>query len=150
MQLIIIMNIKILINEFYTLLLYQAKKHDITILRESTFFQTIDHELGAWIVLADKGYVGIETELIAPALKDSSKKRKKFNETVNHHQTFWKAFNDARNDSERQFAQFFYNRFKILGNWPGRSKDTFNEWARCVVCCIILFNSSRLRNQQIL
>ena len=128
----------------------EAKKHDITILRESTFFQNVEEMLNGWTVLADKGYIGIETDLIAPAHKRQSKKRKDFNQTAKNCKTFWKAFNDARNDSERQFAQFFYNKFPLLGNWPGKSKNTFNEWARSVVCCIVLYNSMRLRNAQML
>ena len=128
----------------------EAKKHDITILRESDFFQNVDERLEGWLVLADKGYIGIETDLIAPAHKRESKKRKEFNKNTKNSKTFWKEFNDARNDSERQFAQFFYNKFKILGDWPGKSKTTFNEWARCVVCCIVLYNSVRMQKQQFL
>ena len=128
----------------------EARKHDITILRESAFFQNVDEKLEGWIVLADKGYIGIETQLIAPAHKRKSKKRKAFNEATKNCKTFWKEFNDARNDSERQFAQFFYNKFPLLGNWPGKSKNTFNEWARSVICCIVLYNSTRLLKQQIL
>ena len=129
---------------------HEAKKHDITILRESTFFQNIDEELNGWTILADKGYIGIETDLIAPAHKRESRKRKEFNKATKNCKSFWKAFNDARNDSERAFAQFFYNKFPLLGNWPGKSKNTFNEWARSVVCCIVLYNSIRMKNQQLL
>ena len=128
----------------------EAKKHDITVLRESNFFRNADERLDGWLVLADTGYVGIKTNLIAPAHKRDSKVRKEFNEQAKNCQSFWRAFKDARNDSERQFAQFFYNKFKILGDWPGKSKDTFNEWARCVVCCIVIYNFIRIQRQQVL
>ena len=123
----------------------EAKKHDIMILRESHFFQNVDEHLEGWIVLADKGYIGIETDLIAPAHKRESKKRKEFNKVTRNCKTFWKEFNEARNDSERQFSHFFYNKFPLLGNWTGKSKNTFNEWARCLVCCIILYNYVKLK-----
>ena len=128
----------------------EAKKHDITILRESSFFQNVEQQLDGWLVLADKGYIGIESELIAPAHKRESKKRKEFNRTNKYCKTFWKSFNDARNDSERQFSHFFYNKFSLLGNWPGKSKKTFNEWARSVICCLILYNSNILRKNELL
>ena len=126
----------------------EAKKHDIEILRESNFFQNIDNLLDGWIVLADKGYIGIESPLIAPVINkkgnNNKKKRSKYSET------FWKSFNDARNDSERAFGQFFYNKFPLLGNWQGKSKNTFNDWARAVVCSIIFYNSVRMENKQFL
>ena len=127
----------------------EAKKHDIEVLRESQFFQNIEEKLNGSIVLADKGYIGSKTNLIIPALNKKSRK-KRVNRMNNMSDSFWKAFNDARNDSERAFGQFFYNKFPLLGNWQGKSKSTFNEWARSVVCCIILYNYVRRKNKQFL
>ena len=104
--------------------------------------------MGGWIVLADKGYIGIETNPIAPAINKKGKKNKK--KRSKKSESFWKAFSDARNDSVRQFAQFFYNKFSILGNWKGKAKDTFVDCGRCVVCCVIFYNSVRLENKQFL
>lgn len=126
----------------------EAKKHDIEVLRESSFFQHIDEMLNGWIVLADKGYIGIETHLIAPVITKKSKKNKRRRSQWS--ETFWKEFNDARNDSERAFGQFFYNKFPLLGNWQGKAANTFSDWARSVVCCVIFYNSVRLQNRQFL
>ena len=120
-----------------------ARKHDITILRESEFYQNVEEVLDGWFILADNGYQGIEkdtSELIISAPKLDSKKRKILP------QLFWKAFRDARNDSERIFAHVFYNKFPLLGDWPGKSKNTFVEWSSSVVCCIIFYNYFKIHS----
>lgn len=118
-----------------------VKKHDITILRESEFYQNVEEILNGWYVLTDNGYQGIERDtnnLIISAPKPTDKRRNLLP------QSFWKAFRDARNDVERKFAHVFYNKFALLGNWPGKSKNTFNEWASSVICCIIMYNYFKL------
>ena len=119
-----------------------AKKHDITVLRESDFLQNVEEILNGWYILADNGYEGIqkETNLIIPAPKLDCKKRKRLPHA------FWKAFRDARNDSERIFGHVFYNKFPLLGNWPGKSKNTFVEWCSSLVCCIILYNYFKIHS----
>ena len=119
-----------------------TKKHDITVLRDSDFMQNVEEILNGWYVLADNGYAGIQKQssLIVPAPKLSSKKRKIYPPS------FWKAFRDARNDSERIFGHVFYNKFPLLGDWPGKSKNTFVEWASSVVCCIILYNYFKIHS----
>ena len=120
-----------------------AKKHDITVLRDSAFIQNVDEVLNGWFTLADSGYIGIEhdTNLIIPAPKLNSDKRKLCS------QLFWRAFKDARNDSERIFAHVFYNKFPLLGNWPGKGENAFKEWCSSVLCCIILYNYFKVYTQ---
>ena len=120
-----------------------AKKHDITVLRESEFIQNVEEILNGWFILADNGYAGIQKDtngLIIPAPKLDSKKRKILSNA------FWKAFRDARNDSERIFGHVFYNKFPLLGNWTGKSKHTFVEWASSLVCCIIVYNYFKIHS----
>lgn len=112
-----------------------ARKHDIRVLRESEFYQNLDEIMDGWYILADKGYIGVDVKSVVPAMdKKKMKQRKRWPKL------FWKQFNDARNDSERTFSHFFYNKFSTLGNWQGKSQNTFVEWSSCVVCCIIMWN----------
>ena len=117
-----------------------ASKHDLTILRESTFFQHIDEVMDGWIIMADKGYVGVESDNVAAAMKKNDKRRRHYSKD------FWKMFNAARADSERVFAHFFYNKFIQLSHWPGKGDKSFTDWAMNVTCCIILYNALKLRN----
>ena len=117
-----------------------ASKHDLTILKESAFYQNIDETLDGWIVMADKGYVGINNDNVAAAMKKNDSRRKTYSKN------FWKMFNGARSDSERVFAHFFYNKFTQLSHWPGKGKHAFIDWAINVTCCIILYNKLKLKN----
>ena len=110
----------------------EGKKHDITVLRESSFYYHLNSILDGWLVLADAGYKN--EGLIAAAVKKNDKRKKKYS------RSFWKTFNAARCDSERVFAHFFSNKFPLLANWKGKSKNTFNEWSLNVICCVILYN----------
>ena len=94
---------------------------------------SLDHRL----VLADKGYVGVQNECksIAVALKKGRKsQRKKFSKQ------YWYNFNSARSQVERVFAHMFSNKFTQLSRWPGKSRDTFLEFCSNVICSIILYN----------
>ena len=121
-----------------------AIKHDITVLRESTFFQNIDEIMDGWIVIADKGYVGTKNHQIAAAMKRPDARRKWYSKR------FWKLFNGARGDSERVFAHFFYNKFTQLSHWPGKGDDAFIRWSKNVACCIMMYNFVKLRNADLL
>ena len=61
---------------------------------------------------------------------------------------YWKKLNVARSDVERIFGDFFYNKFKQLGKWTGKSKATFIEFSANVICCIILYNAIKLNFRQ--
>ena len=110
----------------------EAKKHDVKMLYESAFYYKLDKILNGWICLADKAYVN--EQLIAAGLKNNNKHKKLYSKS------FWLKFNKARGDSEYAFAHFFVNKFKILSNWPGKSADTFDDWALNVTCSIIVYN----------
>ena len=117
-----------------------ASKHDITVLRESHFYNNIDEMMNGWIILADKGYIGVEkdTKCIAAVLKKNMDGRKMFSKN------YWKKLNSARAESETVFAHFFHNKFSQLGAWKGKSKKTFIEWSLNVICGIILYNTMKL------
>ena len=117
-----------------------ASKHDLTVLREAWFYNHIDEIMDGWIILADKGYVGVEkeTSCIAAVLKKKSKGRSKLSKD------YWYKMNVARSDVERIFAHFFHNKFAQLGRWPGKSKTTFLDFSANVTCCIILYNMVKL------
>ena len=119
-----------------------ASKHDVTVLRESWFYNNIEQIMNGWIIIADKGYKN--TTEIAAQVKKNDKRRQNFSKN------FWKTFNSARVDVERVFAHFFYNKFKLLGNWPGKHKKTFEEWSLNVICCIILYNILKIKNQAVI
>ena len=121
-----------------------ARKHDITVLRDAWFYNEIEELMGRWIILADKGYQGVqhETSNIAFVLKINDKNRKRFSDR------FWKQINAARADVERVFAHFFYNKFTQLGAWKGKSGETFQDWALNVICCIIVYNTLKINFQQ--
>lgn len=114
----------------------RASKHDLTILREASFFQHIDEIMGTDIILADKGYVGVnyDSKSIAAVPKSDMEDHEWFSKT------YWRAFNTARGECERIFAEFFYNRFTLLGRWPGKGQHSFTEWSANVTSCIILYN----------
>ena len=72
-----------------------ARKHDIIILRESDFFRNIDAILDGWIVMADKGYVGIGNENVAATMRKNDPRREWYSNQ------FWKVFNNScRQDSK--------------------------------------------------
>ena len=121
-----------------------ARKHDITILRESDFFRNIDETLDGWIVMADKGYVGIGSNNVAATMKKTDPRKEWYSKE------FWKIFNSARGDSERVFAHFFYNKFSQLSKWPGKGKNAFTNWAKNVTCCIVLYNFLKVRNVKVI
>ncbi len=112
-----------------------AKKHDTTVLYESSFYYRLTELLNGWLCLADTAYAN--EEWIAASLKRTNARRH------NWSKTFWSDFTDARGDSERVFAQFFVNKFAILSNWPGKAVDTFDDWAMNVTCCVIVYNYFR-------
>eukprot|EP01084_Bolivina_argentea_P139430 245281_1 len=66
-----------------------ASKHDITVLRESWFYQNIDIIMDGWMILGDKGYLGAqkETKCIAAVL------RKNMEERNNYSRQYWYNFN---------------------------------------------------------
>ena len=114
-----------------------ATKHDIRVLRESWFYQNLNELMDGWIILADKGYVGVHKDginCIAAVLRDNMKARKKFSKQ------YWQSVNIARSDVERIFGDFFYNKFTQLGQWPGKSKKTFTDFSANVICAVILYN----------
>ena len=122
-----------------------AAKHDITILREAWFHPYLNEIMQGWIILADKGYVGIKKDdikCIAPVMKKGMKERKRFAGS------YWHEMNLARSEVERVFAHFFTNKFTQLSKWQGKSKQTFIEFSANVICCIILFNTIKLRFRQ--
>ena len=121
-----------------------ASKHDVTVLRESKFFRNIDQILNGWIVMADKGYVGAKNVHVAAAMKNSDGRKDWYSKE------FWKIFNGARVDSERVFAHFFYNKFTQLSKWPGKGTNAFVDWAKNVLCCIVLYNYTKLRNANVI
>lgn len=117
-----------------------AVKHDITILRESAWFQNLNEVMNGWIIMADKGYLGAKSNNIAAAFRRGMSARDEYSPQ------FWQKFNIARGDSERVFAHFFYNKFSQLGDWRGIGKRSFDDWALNVTCCIILYNIMKLRH----
>ena len=121
-----------------------ASKHDLTVLRESDFFRNIDEILDGWIVMADKGYVGAKNDQIAAAMRKNDDRKDWYSKE------FWKMFNGARVDSERVFAHFFYNKFTQLSRWPGKGSNSFIDWAKNVICCIILYNYTKLKNANVI
>ena len=130
---------------FYTICAFNldksARKHDLTVLRESWFYQNLDEIMNGWIILADKGYIGVQhSKCIAAVLKKGMTGRKHFSKN------YWHQMNAARADSERVFADFFYNKFTQLGAWKGKSKETFVEWSLNVICAIILYNVQKIHN----
>ena len=128
---------------FYTICAFNldasASKHDLTVLRDAWFFQNLEEIMDGWIILADKGYIGIEreTQCIAAALKQGMKRN-------NFSKKYWKQMNAARADSERVFGDFFVNKFTQLGAWKGKSKKTFIDWSLNVICCMIIYNVMKL------
>ena len=133
---------------FYTICAFNldqsASKHDITVLRESWFYQHIETIMNGWIILADKGYIGAEkdTRCVAAVLKKNMEGRKHFSKK------YWYHFNAARADSERVFADFYSNKFTQLSDWKGKSKETFIEWSLNVICGIIFYNVLKLETNQ--
>ena len=122
-----------------------ARKHDITTLRESWFYQYLNELMNGWIILADKGYIGVHKDginCIAAVLRMNMKGRKHFSKE------YWKALNIARSDVERIFGDFFHNKFTQLGKWPGKSAKTFTEFSANVICAIILYNSVKKNFRQ--
>ena len=118
-----------------------SRKHDITVLRESWFYQYLDEIMDGWIILADKGYLGVRHDgikSIAAVLRRNMKGRKAFSDK------FWYKMSVARSEVERVFSHFFWNKFKQLGNWPGISKNTFIEFGANLTCCVILYNSVKI------
>ena len=122
-----------------------ARKHDITVLRESWFYQYLDEIMDGWVILADKGYLGVRKDglkCIAAVLRKNMKGRNAFSDQ------FWHRLSVARSESERIFSHFFWNKFKQLCNWSGKSKNTFIEFGANLTCCVILYNSVKFEFQQ--
>ena len=117
-----------------------TSKHDITILRESSWFQNLEELTNGWIVMADKGYIGHDASNIAACLRSNMSGREKYSPQ------FWEQLKIARSDSERVFAQFFFNKFYQLANWKGKGVNSFKDWALNVTCCIIIYNELKIRN----
>lgn len=120
-----------------------AIKHDLTILRESWFGHELDEVMDGWIILADKGYIGIKSKCVAPVLRMNMRERGSYSKK------YWYKFNVARSDVERIFGDFFHNKFKQLGAWQGKSVTTFTEFSANVICCIILYNSVKMQFRQL-
>ena len=81
-----------------------ARKHDITVLRESWFYEYLDEIMDGWIILADKGYLGARKDgvkCIAAVLRKNMKGRNEFSNQ------FWHKMSVARSESERIFSHFF-------------------------------------------
>lgn len=119
-----------------------SRKNDIRVLRESHWFQNLQELTDGWIIMADKGYVGIKAPNIAFTLK-ANMKREKWSPQ------FWHELTQARADSERVFAHFFVNKFKQLANWPGKGKKAFKDWALNVTCGIIVYNELKFRHAKL-
>ena len=127
-----------------------SAKHDLTILREAPFFQKLNEEMDGWIIMADRGYVGINkphlggSTCIAPIAKKNM-------ETVRprYSKKYWREMNVARGECERVFGQFFHNQFSQLGRWRGQCKDTFIDFSANVVACIILYNVIKMNALEI-
>jgi len=122
-----------------------ARKHDMTVLRESWFYKYLDEIMDGWVILADKGYIGVRKDgvnCIAAVLRRNMKGRKAFSDE------FWHKMSVARSESERIFSHFFWNKFKQLRTWSGKSKDTFIEFGANLTCCVILYNSVKIEFQQ--
>lgn len=116
-----------------------ATKHDVTIFKESSFYQQMEEVLDGWTIMADRGYEGIDDNNIAASMKTPDERRQFYSKE------FWKIFNTARGDSERVFAHFFYNTFHQLSRWPGKGDNSFVDWAKNVTCCIVIYNWLKLR-----
>jgi len=118
-----------------------ARKHDITVLRESWFYHYLDEIMDGWVILADKGYIGVRKDgvkCVAAVLKRNMKGRKAFSDD------FWYKMSVARAEVERIFSHFFWNKFRQLRTWSGKSKDTFIEFGANLTCCVILYNSIKI------
>jgi len=120
-----------------------ATKHDLTVLRESEWFQDLVTLTNGWIIMADKGYIGHDTANIAACIRTDMKLRKFWSPH------FWKQFQIARSDSERAFAHFFVNKFSKLANWKGKGPKSYQKWALNVTCAIIIYNDLKLRNAKL-
>ena len=110
-------------------------------LREAWFYPYLNEIMQGWVILADKGYIGVKKDdinCIAPVMKKGMKERKKFSDS------YWHEMNLARSEVERVFAHFFSNKFTQLSKWQGKSKGTFVEFSANVICCVILFNVIKL------
>lgn len=114
-----------------------ASKHDLTALRDSWFYNTLDEIMNDWLCLCDKGYTGSQNELkcMAVALKKGKKSMRHL-----FSKKYWKDFNTCRNSVEHLFAHVFSNKFTQLGHWPGKSRETFIEFCANVICSIIVYN----------
>ena len=118
-----------------------CRKHDITILRESKWFNSLELIANGWIIMADPGYLGSQTDNIAATMKYTSKKKRN-----QWSPEFWKELQLARADAERVFAHFFVNKFPQLANWKGKGPNAFKDWALNVTCGIIVYNELKLRH----
>ena len=118
-----------------------SSKHDLTVLRDTWFYNNIEEVMDGWLIIADKGYDGVLKEVnnIAAAVKVNDKRRKWFSKA------FWREHNAARAGVERCFAFFFWNKFTKLAQWRGKSKETFQDWALNVICCIIMYNVLKIK-----
>ena len=69
-----------------------ASKHDIKVLKQSWFYPVIDQMTNGWVILADKGYVGVQKDVdcIAMVLKRNMAERDRYSKS------YWRHFNVAR------------------------------------------------------
>ena len=119
-----------------------SRKHDITVLRESWFYEYLDEIMDGWVILADKGYLGVRKDgikCIAAVLRRNMKGRNAFPDE------FWYDMSIARSESERIFSHFFWNKFRQLRDWPGISKNTFIEFGANLTCCVIMYNAIKIQ-----
>ena len=117
-----------------------STKHDLDVLRESAWFQNLEQLADGWIIMCDKGYVGVEALNVAATARMNMGVRKQYSPH------FWRELQLARGDSERIFSHFFVNKFKQLSNWSGKGPKSFRDWALNVTCGIIVYNELKLRN----
>ena len=115
----------------------EGKKHDLRVLEECSFYRNLEQHLGDWLVIADTGYKNEPG--IAASVKRNDRRREQFSKS------FWKDFNRARGLSEVVFAHFFSNKFPLLSHWKCTGKNTFEMWAKNVMCCVILYNCLKRR-----
>ncbi len=113
-------------------------KHDKVMFEESEFYRSIKDILGDWVILADKGYVGLEPEHVAATV------RKTDYEIDLYSKKFWKELNSARADAEAAFSHFFNNKFPLLSHWTGTAHDTFVHLGNNVTACIIIYNAAKM------
>ena len=105
-----------------------AHKADIRVLRESTWFQELEQLTHGGIIMADKGYVGIESSCIAAQQKKGMKMRSKFPSS------FWSEMSKARSTCERVFSHIFVNKWPQLSMFFASEDKLFHDYI--VLLCL--------------